>query len=306
MGSYESLRQSGLDFAKMLADPEEEKETENVKRGLSRASSKKSIQRQDSENSISSATESILGDAPKQAQERQQVGSIGLGLYKRYFSAGGGPLVLTITGLSIIIAQILASGGDYFLSYWVNSNQSPVETQSKPASEIIMNSLISNDTVPTNESIMGSFLKIFRDADSPDRSNIDIYIFTVITVLTVAVALSRSFLFFSLAMRSSTNLHNSMFKGITHASMYFFHTNPTGRILNRFSKDMGQVDEILPAVMMDVAQIFLSLLGIVVVIALVNPLFLVPTLVLAVIFYFLRVFYLKTSRDVKRIEGISK
>uniref|UniRef100_T1GEA5 ABC transmembrane type-1 domain-containing protein n=1 Tax=Megaselia scalaris TaxID=36166 RepID=T1GEA5_MEGSC len=86
----------------------------------------------------------------------------------------------------------------------------------------------------------------------------------------------------------------------------FFNTNPSGRILNRFSKDMGQVDEILPGVMMDVVQIFLSLFGIVVVVAMVNPLFLIPTLVLAIIFYYLRVFYLKTSRDVKRIEGITR
>ncbi|KAL5284866.1 ABCC4.2 family protein [Megaselia abdita] len=305
-GSYESLRQSGLDFAKMLSDPEEEKEVENEKRRLSSASSKKSIQRQNSEASLNSTTESILEDAPNQVKETQQVGSIGLGLYKRYFTAGGGPFFLFITGLSIIVAQVLASGGDYFLSYWVNSNESPIQSQIQPIPGIMMDSLISNDTAPAHESIMGSFLNIFRDANNPDKNNIDIYIFTAITVLTVAVTLSRSFLFFSVAMKSSTTLHNSMFKGITHASMYFFNTNPTGRILNRFSKDMGQVDEILPAVMMDVAQIFLALFGIVVVVAMVNPLFLIPTFILAVIFYFLRAFYLKTSRDVKRIEGVTR
>jgi len=107
-------------------------------------------------------------------------------------------------------------------------------------------------------------------------------------------------------MKASIRLHNSMFRGITRAAMYFFNTNPSGRILNRFSKDMGQVDEILPAVMMDVIQIFLALAGIVIVIAIVNPLFLIPTVVLGIIFYQLRTFYLKTSRDVKRLEAISK
>lgn len=135
---------------------------------------------------------------------------------------------------------------------------------------------------------------------------LDTYIFTVITVLTIVVTVARSFLFFNLAMKASIRLHNSMFRGISRAAMYFFNTNPSGRILNRFSKDMGQVDEILPAVMMDVIQIFLALGGIVIVIAIVNPLFLIPTLVLGIIFYQLRTFYLKTSRDVKRMEAISK
>lgn len=85
--------------------------------------------------------------------------------------------------------------------------------------------------------------------------------------------------------------------------MLFFNTNSSGRILNRFSKDMGQVDELLPALMIDVIQIFLSLAGIIVVVAIVNYWFLVPTLLISILFYLLRDFYLKTSRNIKRIEA---
>lgn len=135
---------------------------------------------------------------------------------------------------------------------------------------------------------------------------IDIYIFTGLTVGLIAFTVIRGFLFFSLAMKSSTNLHNDMFMGITRAPMYFFNTNPSGRILNRFSKDLGQVDEILPNVMLDTIQIFLSLAGILVVLCVINPWYLLATAIMGIIFYFLRSFYLKTSRDVKRLEGISK
>lgn len=37
--------------------------------------------------------------------------------------------------------------------------------------------------------------------------------------------------------------------------MRFFNTNNSGRILNRFSKDMGAIDEMLPNALMDCLQV---------------------------------------------------
>lgn len=69
---------------------------------------------------------------------------------------------------------------------------------------------------------------------------------------------------------------------------------------------MGQVDEILPAVMIDVFQIFLQLFGIIIVIAVVNKYLIIPTVIVGIIFYFLRGYYLSASRNIKRIEATSK
>lgn len=50
-------------------------------------------------------------------------------------------------------------------------------------------------------------------------------------------------------------LHDNMFECISLSPMSFFHANPSGRILNRFSKDMGSVDELLPQAMLDCFQV---------------------------------------------------
>lgn len=133
-----------------------------------------------------------------------------------------------------------------------------------------------------------------------------IYIYSVIIAVLVIVSLTRSFTFFTICMRASTRLHDNMFNSITRATMRFFNTNPAGRILNRFSKDMGAIDELLPAAMIDCLQIGLSLLGIIIVVGIVNPLLMIPTSAIGVIFYLLRIFYLRTSRNIKRLEGVSK
>lgn len=136
--------------------------------------------------------------------------------------------------------------------------------------------------------------------------NTCIYIFSAITALTVIVTLVRSFVFFITCMRASTRLHDTMFSSITRTTMRFFNTNTSGRILNRFSKDMGAIDEQLPNALVDCLQIGLQLIGIIVVVGVVNPWLLLPTFFAGIIFYFIRIFYLRTSRSVKRLEGITR
>lgn len=76
-------------------------------------------------------------------------------------------------------------------------------------------------------------------------------IYTGAMAVMLFLSLNRSFSFFYLCLRASIRLHDQLFRGITRATMYFFNTNPSGRILNRFSRDIGCIDIFLPSAMMD-------------------------------------------------------
>ncbi|CAK7350709.1 unnamed protein product [Dovyalis caffra] len=46
----------------------------------------------------------------------------------------------------------------------------------------------------------------------------------------------------SSSLHAAKRLHDAMLDSILRAPMLFFHTNPTGRIINRFAKDLGEID----------------------------------------------------------------
>lgn len=324
VGTFESLRDSGLDFAKLLPKNEEVVEDEKtLNRSISRTSkdSRQSFNRQSSVSSFHSQVSDDLSDHIEHVmeEEKRSEGSIGLTYYKSYFGAAGGYFITIIVIFFFILAQGCASLSDYFLSYWVvKEERRSLEQEVAPSnvSETIRN--ISQ----SDEGIVEKAARILEEVVY-DR-NYDIYIFSALTIGTILITLTRSFMFFNVAMKASRQLHDgellketfqckineqinvsAMFSGITRATMNFFNTNPSGRVLNRFSKDIGQIDEILPSIMIDVLQIFLALAGIVAVVGIVNPYSLIPTVIIAIMFYFMRSFYLLSSRNIKRMEATS-
>ncbi|KAG5679349.1 hypothetical protein PVAND_008920 [Polypedilum vanderplanki] len=314
-GTYESLRDTGLDFTKLLPEEEDKKAENNdddsisYQRQFSRSSSntsrdsKSTNQRHNSVSSRDSIETEISTTERMQVEEKSSEGSISWRHYKAYIKGTGGYTTTLFIAFMFILAQVFASAGDYFLTYWVSKEEERSITE-------LTSSL--NETVPTFEKIVqqsnDSFIetaKYIFEGVVYDR-NIDIYIFSALTVGCVIITLSRSFMFFNVTMKASRRLHDAMFSGISHATMYFFNTNPSGRILNRFSKDIGQIDEVLPMTIVDVLQIFLSLSGIIIVVAIVNPYTLIPTFFIAILFYFMRSFYLKSSRNIKRIDATTR
>ena len=82
---------------------------------------------------------------------------------------------------------------------------------------------------------------------------------------------------------ASRGLHKHLLSNILRSPMSFFDTTPLGRILNRFSKDIDTVDEMLPRSFSDFISTFYTVIATVIVICIATPTFLiivVPVMVL--------------------------
>ena len=106
--------------------------------------------------------------------------------------------------------------------------------------------------------------------------------------------------------RASDRIHKSLLHRILRGPMRFFDTNPTGRILNRFSSDVDVLDGNIPNGMNDCVWCTFDVMAILIVITSATPMFITVLIPIGVLYILVTRLYMKTGRQVKRIESICK
>ncbi|KAL9971726.1 hypothetical protein ACROYT_G017928 [Oculina patagonica] len=134
-----------------------------------------------------------------------------------------------------------------------------------------------------------------------DRINLTIY--GCLVGASFVFAFMRAHGFFSVSLRCSERLHDKMVVAVLQAPVLFFDSNPVGRIMDRFSKDVGCIDEVLPKTFLMSIQLLLLLFTTVLLPTVTNPWLLFVVVPLAVSVVCISKYYLKTSRELKRLES---
>eukprot|EP00834_Sanchytrium_tribonematis_P003442 NODE_132_length_16614_cov_0.935392.p1 type:complete len:963 gc:universal NODE_132_length_16614_cov_0.935392:13581-16469(+) len=106
--------------------------------------------------------------------------------------------------------------------------------------------------------------------------------------------------------RASQKLHANAITRVLNAPMSFFDTNPIGRILNRFSKDQDSMDSQLPTSLRSFLTTFFTCLFSFAYMIAITPFLAIPMVVLLIFYYYVQKLYRCTSRELKRIDAISK
>uniref|UniRef100_A0A674BLT2 ATP binding cassette subfamily C member 2 n=1 Tax=Salmo trutta TaxID=8032 RepID=A0A674BLT2_SALTR len=108
------------------------------------------------------------------------------------------------------------------------------------------------------------------------------------------------------SINASRILHSRLLNNILRVPMMFFDTTPSGRVVNRFAKDIFTVDEAIPQSFRSWIMCFLGVLGTLFVICLATPIFTAIIIPLAVVYYFVQRFYVASSRQLRRLDSVSR
>lgn len=105
-------------------------------------------------------------------------------------------------------------------------------------------------------------------------------------VASFVSAFLREFVIFNIIIRSSSNIHREMARRIVRAKIIFFDSNPIGRILTRFSKDMAVLDLIVPQAMVLVSYGIFRTISVTVALSIVNYWLLIPVFFVGIYFVY--------------------
>lgn len=237
----------------------------------SSTSSTSSLRKRSKRNSTAiEPSKTVAVAAPKDVttlieKEESATGSVGFGVYIRYFKGIG--LWCSIIGI------VMNIGNQTF-------------------------SVLSNNWLSTWSA----------DRDNTDPAVRDMYL-GVYGAYGVAQAISSLVGGLVLAigcLDAARDMHDSLLNKTMRLPMSFFDTTPLGRVMNRFSKDVDMADNTLPMSVRTFIMMFFSVISVFVVISTATPIFLAVIVPIGIIYYFIQAVFVATSRQLKRIESVTR
>lgn len=161
-------------------------------------------------------------------------------------------------------------------------------------------------------SVAGSFwLKHWAEVNTKKNTNPDagayigIY-FALGVISSFFTVTSTLVLWIFCAIRAARILHDNMAEAVFHSPMSFFETTPIGRIMNRFSSDVFKVDEVLVRVISMFFRNGFQVIFVLIVISTGTPIFLVLIIPLTALYMYIQQYYLRTSRELKRLDSTTR
>jgi ATP-binding cassette subfamily C (CFTR/MRP) protein 5 len=198
--------------------------------------------------------------------ENQEVGSVSGAVYGWYLTACGRGNAAAVVA-TIIIWRLLTALCDLVYAYWVGGV--PIAGYAFSAQDYII-------------------------------------LIAVLLVAGIVMSLLRQIPFVRAVISASGSAHYQMIDNLLSAPVSFYDTTPTGRILNRCSKDVEVMDVMIP----EILNFFLSLCAIIVgtwVVMCLGAPYVAPGLLgVAAAFVLLYRFFIRTHRSLKRLESIAR
>ncbi|XP_034256173.1 multidrug resistance-associated protein 5-like [Thrips palmi] len=229
-----------------------------------------------------------LGGNLTSAEEHK---SLGLQGYLQYFVFCGGYFIM----LSLLLLVLLFTLARLFSGIWL---QTWLDKGDGLEAERRNNMTLFNVTY-NNDKLKGLV------NDNPERAFYQL-VYGLTFIITIFIGICKGWGIARQLLLGSSRLHDTMFRKTIRCPISFFDVTPTGRILQRFSKDMDELDVRIPFFFEFVWQGLLFCATQMLLICFIFPIFSFALAIAAALFAFLDIWLNKGLKETKRLDNLRK
>ncbi|KAG0293961.1 hypothetical protein BGZ96_002011 [Linnemannia gamsii] len=226
-------------------------------------------------------------------EEARARGKVKLMVYDMYMKACGGTGFWITLAFILIVMRMLGMLELGWIKIWTDDATDKAKRRA---------------SLPIERLQFGIFRWGGKSEDDNEGEDLDFYIgiYCFITLMAVFFTVVRMLWQFYGSLRASRDLYEQLLVSIVRAPIRFFDTTPVGRIINRFSKDFEVIDTQMMSKMVSLATDALGIVTIILVVTFVTPSFLIAAALIATAYVFIGAYYISASRELKRIESVTK
>ncbi|RDW35808.1 P-loop containing nucleoside triphosphate hydrolase protein [Yarrowia lipolytica] len=256
------------------------------------------------------AEETPSGAGKLTQEEARSEGTVPWSVYEGYMANMGG---LIFWG-GLTIAFVASQSAEMYQSFWIRQWAIGVGTPGdgvEPGTLLSVAKVVQSSPVLQSLSVFyhnvtSNFVNVEDETHAAHSAGYYLTIYFILAVVFVFLSVSKELYIFFGGLRASRKLFNELMQKVVYAKLRFFDSTPIGRIMNRFSKDVEALDQETAMAAGMMVQNFLACLATVVLITMITPSFLFFGIIIAGIYLAIGIFYLTTSRELKRLDSTTK
>ncbi|KAK0631184.1 ATP-dependent bile acid permease [Lasiodiplodia hormozganensis] len=268
-------------------------------------------------------------DKPKESQEETKaVGGVKIGIILMYLRSMGSSWYWVAAFIAFAAQQLSSVATNVWIRQWANAydtKQVSIFGAQKHSSHVTHTNVVtglgscltsgscvwplpwfSSSQASQNNFHDGLQVSMVSDSNSKVDAGYYLGIYAILGIIFMIITLSREAVLFWGSLGASRRIHQRLVNAVMHAKFRFFDSTPLGQLMNRFSKDIESIDQEIAPVAIGVVHCFASILTVVALISIIIPAFLIAGIFISLLFFFIGMFYINASRDLKRLESVQR
>jgi ABC-type multidrug transport system fused ATPase/permease subunit len=240
--------------------------------------------------------------------ESKATGSIKAKTIKMYLQAMGPWYYWIVAAIAFIATQIGSVATNVWIRQWANAYHTSSSGNKYAHAFTKFHTYTTTEPSGLQAIVTQPSRATITSFGTPYGVDVSYYlgVYALLGIIYVGICLSRELVLFWGSLGASRKIHDRLLFSILRAKFRFFDSTPLGQMTNRFSKDVQSIDQEVAPVAIGMIHSAASVVTIVVLITVITPGFLIPGFFVFLMYLATGMFYIRSSRDLKRIEAVQR